>query len=185
MISVPHLTSHPMAESSAGPAKMRHARDPDSFRELYERHHERVYGLAWRMCGDRRQAEDLTQDVFVRLWASLDSYRGESAFTTWLHRLAVNVIWSELLRERRANGWLEPTDGDARDLSASHAERIAVRIDFERALATLPHGARTILLLYSVDGYGYREISQALGVDIGTVKSQLHRARRLLQSALS
>ncbi len=174
-----------MVESSAGPAKMRYVRDPDSFRELYECHHERVYALAWRMCADRRQAEDLTQDVFVRLWDAMESYRGESAFGTWLHRLAVNVIWSELLRERRSHGWLELTHLDTHIVSASHGEAIATRIDLERALATLPHGARTILLLYSVEGYGYREISDALGVDIGTVKSQIHRARRLLQPMLS
>jgi RNA polymerase sigma factor (sigma-70 family) len=164
---------------------MRYIRDPSSFRELYDCHHERVYALAWRMCSDQRLAEDLTQEVFVKLWDALESYRGDSAFGTWLHRVAVNVIWTHLTRERRSNGWLEPTDGEPQAAMPSHGDAIATRIDLERALATLPHGARVILLLHCVDGYAYREISDALGVDIGTVKSQIHRARRLLQPMLS
>ena len=157
-----------------------YTRDPGTFRELYEHHHARIYALAWRMSGDVSQAEDLTQEVFIRLWDAMTSFRGDSTFATWLHRLAVNVIWSELIRERRSNGWLETATSAEMGSSTSHFDPIATQIDLERALATLPHGARTILVLYSVEGYGYREISDVLHVDIGTVKSQLHRARRLL-----
>ncbi len=174
-----------MAESSVVPAGSVYVRDPDSFRELYDRHHPRIYALAWRMCGNATQAEDLTQDVFVRLYDALASFRGDSAFTTWLHRLAVNVIWSALRRERRSEGWLQTGVDDAPRQVASEFEAIATQIDFEQALATLPHGARTILLLYGVDGYGYAEIATALGIDVGTVKSQLHRARRLLLQTFS
>jgi RNA polymerase sigma factor (sigma-70 family) len=161
------------------------AGDADAFRALYEHHHRRIYALAWRMCGNAMQAEDLTQDVFVRLWDALGSFRGESAFPTWLHRLAVNVIWSGITRENRGGNWLD-TDGVGELAeSGSGVDSIVNQIDFDRALATLPNGARTILLLYGVDGYSYREIGDALGVDIGTVKSQLHRARRLLLESYS
>lgn len=177
--------AHAMTELSADPATMRYIRDVNSFRELYDCHHERVYALAWRMCSDPRLAEDLTQEVFVKVWDAMESYRGDSAFGTWLHRVAVNVIWTHVTRERRSNGWLEHLNGDLRDAAPAPADIMATRIDLERALAALPHGARMMLLLHCVDGYAYREISDALGVDVGTVKSQIHRARRLLQPMLS
>jgi RNA polymerase sigma-70 factor (ECF subfamily) len=172
-----------MADSFANPSGLPIARDPDAFREIYECHHRRIYALAWRMCGNATQAEDLTQDVFVRLWDSWGSFRGESAFATWLHRLAVNVIWSALVRERKVDGWLEYGAEAEQGVTDSEFDAIATQIDLDRALAMLPHGARTILLLYTVDGCGYRDIATLLGVDIGTVKSQLHRARRLLSES--
>lgn len=174
-----------MAEPIATTVQRVYAREPDSFRALYECHHARIYALAWRMCGNAQHAEDLTQEVFVRLWDAITSFRGESAFSTWLHRLAVNVIWSALSREHRSDGWLEAATPDQHSRAAAPDDGIASQIDLERAIAALPHGARTMLVLYSIEGYSYREISDALGVDIGTVKSQLHRARRLLLPILS
>lgn len=163
------------------------AREPEgddaAFRSLYEAQSAYVHGLALRLSGDRSVAEDLAQDVFVAAWRALPSFRGESAFRTWLHRIAIRVIWSGISREDRSM-WLELDE--ARDVDAGSAPRLVdEHMDLERALASLPAGARTILLLHEIDGFRYREIADQLEISIGTVKSQLHRARNLLMEYLS
>ena len=160
------------------------AGDQTAFRELYRQHAGRVYALCLRLTGDGRDAEERTQDVFVRLWDKLRSFRGDSAFSSWLHRLAVNVV----LNERRTTGRREQRVMSAEDpdtvAGAQHAAPLHLNIDLERAIAELPDGAREVFVLYDIEGYGHGEIAQLVGIAEGTSKAQLFRARRLLREKL-
>jgi RNA polymerase sigma-70 factor (ECF subfamily) len=173
-------------EASAVMALVRRAqaRDTEAFERLYRKLVGRIYALALRMARDPQRAEELTQDVFVRVWERIGSFRGESKFTTWLHRLAVNVI----LQEGRARGRRESREQLVADpgecLGRVHREMPGTRMDLERAIASLPDGARRVLVLRDIYGYKYDEIAQMQGVALGTVKAQIHRARRMVREAL-
>jgi RNA polymerase sigma-70 factor (ECF subfamily) len=161
------------------------AGDQAAFRELYREHAGRVYALCLRLTGDGRDADERTQDVFVRLWDKLGSFRGDSAFSSWLHRLAVNVV----LNERRTTGRRERRVMPAEDpddvVEAQHpAPSAGLSIDLERAIAELPDGAREVFVLFDIEGYGHGEIAQLVGIAEGTSKAQLFRARRLLREKL-
>jgi RNA polymerase sigma-70 factor (ECF subfamily) len=162
------------------------ARDGDSvaYERVYRACVGRVHAVCLRMTGSQQQAEELTQDVFVRAWQRLGSFRGESLFTTWLHRLAVNLV----LQERRATGRRESRERSEPEIEAfGHAAVAAMpgtRVDLERAIAGLPEGARKVLVLRDVQGYRYQEIARLTGVSLGTVKAQIHRARALIREAL-
>lgn len=171
------------------------AGDARAFERLYRLNVDRIYGLCLRLChGDVARAEQATQDAFVRAWEKLSSFRGESRFSTWMHRLTVNVVLGEHRVLRR---WVafddelqSGADGDGGSSGLDPIEPvrhddIGSRIDLERALAKLPKGARTVLMLYDVEGYQHEEISELTGIAVGTSKAQLHRARRLLQAMLS
>lgn len=160
------------------------AGDQTAFRDLYRQHAGRVYALCLRLTGDARNAEERTQDVFVRLWDKLRSFRGESAFSSWLHRLAVNVV----LNERRTTGRRELRVMPAEDPGALEKPRGTVTeglsIDLERAIAELPEGAREVFVLFDIEGYGHAEIASIVGIAEGTSKAQLFRARQLLREKL-
>lgn len=160
------------------------AGDRSAFQRLYEDHVGRIYALCLRLTGDPEEAMERTQDAFVRAWGKLGSYRGESAFPTWLHRLAVNVVLTDRRsagrRERRA----EAAAAEAGP-RAQPAPRAGLGVDLERAIARLPPGARAVFVLYDVEGYCHQEIAEMTGIATGTSKAQLHRARRLLREALS
>jgi RNA polymerase sigma factor (sigma-70 family) len=163
------------------------ARDGDSraFEQLYRRHSDRVYGLCVRLCqGDRAKAEQATQDAFVRAWEKLDSFRGESQFGTWLHRITVNVVLGE---HRLLQRWTTFEDveeqGPRPELAVEPVDHGLSR-DLEHALARLPKGARTVLWLHDVEGYKHEEIAALTGVAVGTSKAQLHRARKLMKEHL-
>lgn len=158
--------------------------DPGAFDRLYREHADRVYALCLRMTADPDRAATLTQDVFVRAWRRLDSFRGDSRLSTWLHRLTVNLV---LDRRRSASRRRDREDNaDLADyLGAVRRAAPGTRLDLERAIARLPEGARTMLVLYDVEGYAYEEIAEMTGVALGTVKSQLHRARTLLREELT
>ena len=157
--------------------------DARAFARLYEDHKDRVYGLACHMT-NRERAGELTQDVFVRAWEKLGTFRGEAQFSTWLHRLAVNLILSR--RASWATERMRFLDAeDALDGLASRPSTRELNMDFETAIARLPDGARTVFLLHDVEGYRHEEIATLLGVTSGTTKAQLHRARMLLRKVLS
>lgn len=155
------------------------------FDRLYDEHAGRVYALCLRMTADPAEAESLTQDVFVRAWTRLSTFRGESAIGTWLHRLAVNVVLGrrrgDTRRERHVV--LEEDPGTLPGAAVSGAP-VDARIDLERAIASLPEGARTMLVLHDIEGYTHEEIAAMTGSAVGTTKAQLHRARRLLRERL-
>lgn len=158
--------------------------DDEAFAALYHAHVGRVHALCLRLAGDAQVAGELTQDVFVRAWEALPSFRGESAFGSWLHRLAMNVF----LGSRRSSGRRErrvfSTDEPA--LLEKPVERLqpGTRLDLEQAIAGLPEGARVVFVLHDVEGYQHGEIAQMTGIAVGTSKAQLFRARRLLREAL-
>ena len=158
------------------------AGDVHAFEALYRTYLPRVHSLVRRMTGGR-DTDELTQDVFVRVWQKLGSFRGDSAFATWLHRLAVNVVIerfrTETTRRQRMIDGEEifetlPANTRPRDLS----------MDFEAALLKLPDGAREIFVLHDVEGYKHHEIATLLGISPGTSKAQLHRARMMLRKHL-
>lgn len=157
--------------------------DGRAFERLYREHAARIHGLARRMAGPEA-ADELTQDVFVRAWEKLDTFRGEAAFGTWLHRVAINVILSaRKARGRRRDRFVEDDEG-AREAPVRPVA-IGAAVDLEEAIAGLPEGARTVFVLHDVEGYRHEEIADRLGVTVGTSKSQLHRARMLLRAALA
>jgi RNA polymerase sigma-70 factor, ECF subfamily len=163
------------------------------FEILYTLHKRRVYSLCLRMAGDRTLAEDLTQEVFLLLFRKLKSFRGESAFTTWLHRISVNVVLMHM-RQSRSRGptvSLDELDGFE---DGSHEEAIGLpdpvlaqsidRVALQRAIGELPPGYRLILVLHDIEGYEHQEIAELLGCSMGNTKSQLHKARLKLRKLL-
>ncbi|MEO5565536.1 MAG: sigma-70 family RNA polymerase sigma factor [Luteimonas sp.] len=162
------------------------AGDVAAFEALYRRHARRVHGVVARLVGhDHARAEDLTQEAFVRAWQALPAYRFESAFGTWLHRLAVNTALMDL-RARRSRPRLDDDEAALEHAgvpdSAGHST--ALGLDLERAVASLPPRARAVLVLYDVEGWKHEEIAAALGMAVGSSKAQLHRARGLLRTRL-
>lgn len=162
------------------------AGDVAAFEQLYEENVRRVFAVCLRLTSDASLAEELTQDAFVRAWERLGSFRGESAFSTWLHPLAVNVALSERRSRRRRTARIFATDDltpfDKPEGPAAPGPEAG--IDLERAMATLPPGARAVFVLHDVEGHRHEEIADMTGVAVGTSKAQLHRARKLLREAL-
>ena len=158
--------------------------DTDAFEALYRRTSDRVYAVCLRMSGDADRATELVQDVFVRVWEKLPTFRGDSLFTTWLHRLTVNLV----LQDRRSRGRRESREVGSPDLDRygrlARRAMPGTRVDLERAIAGLPDKARRVLVLRDIEGYKYDEIAQITGVSLGTVKAQIHRARGLVKEAL-
>lgn len=174
-------------QAAAGAADARDAAgaargDVEAFERLYRRHVTRIHGLARRMIGEE-EADDATQDIFIRTWEKLCTFRGESAFGTWLHRLAVNVL---LARRTTLASRRQRFQEDAAVMDRKPAKPVAheLRMDFETAIARLPPGAREIFVLHDVEGYKHDEIAGLLGISPGTSKSQLHRARMALRGYL-
>lgn len=156
--------------------------DTRAFERLYRQHVARVHGLARRMMGDD-QAAELTQEVFVRAWEKLWTFRGEAAFGTWLHRVAINVILAR--RSARSLEQSRVREGlDILDTIPARRGNPDLRMDFDAALVRLPDGARQIFVLHDMEGYKHDEIATLLGITSGTSKAQLHRARMLLRRHL-
>ncbi len=160
--------------------------DAQAFEQLYRRHRDRIYGLIWRLCGgDGALAEDMLQEAFVRAWQKLDSFRGESRFFTWLHRLSVNVALSDRRSRVRRARFESPMEEEA-ERTAIGARDVTAgkRADLEQAIAQLPERARAVLVLHDVEGYGHAEIGRMTGMAEGSSKAQLHRARKLVRQLL-
>jgi len=158
------------------------------FEELYKRFYRRVYSVCLRMTGNVAEAEDLTQEVFIQLHRKLGSFRGEAAFTTWLHRLTVNQVLMHF-RKRSVRSELTTEDGelpDSVDPNTINPETMPIvdRIALETAISQLPPGYRTVFVLHDVEGYEHEEIAKILGCSAGTSKSQLHKARFKLRRLL-
>jgi RNA polymerase sigma-70 factor (ECF subfamily) len=164
----------------------------EAFQALYEKHKRRVYSLCLRMTTNTAEAEDLTQEAFLQLYRKIATFRGESAFSTWLHRLSVNVVLMHLRKKGLPVVSLEETtqggeeDAPKKDFGADDL-RLAGSIDrlqLQRAVDDLPPGYRTIFLLHDVEGYEHNEIAGIVGCSIGNSKSQLHKARMKLRDLL-
>ncbi len=177
----PKVTDYALAQKAA-------TGDMVAFEQLYERHNRRVYSLCLRMTGNVQEAEDLAQEVFIQLFRKIGSFRGESAFTTWLHRLTVNQV---LMHFRKRNVKLEQTTDDGETpvqivVGTTNPNQMPVvdRIALDKAIAQLPPGYRTVFTLHDIEGHEHEEISRMLGCSVGTSKSQLHKARMKLRMLL-
>lgn len=172
----------PPVPADAADVALAQSGDHGAFERLYRSHVDRIHALVWRMAGPEK-VEELTQDVFVRAWEKLGSFRGEAAFGTWLHRVAVNLLLSQRSRMRRERARLD--DGEHTMASrASPARRPELVLDLEDAIGKLPEGARQVFVLHDVEGYRHEEIAGTMGIAVGTSKAQLHRARMLLRGHL-
>ena len=159
--------------------------DVDAFEVLYNEHSGRVYALCLRlMGGEQSAATELMQDVFVRAWRSLAKFRGESAFSSWLHRLTVNAMLENARSEKRRVARVLPMEDTSQIGAFAPGDSPELRIDLERAIARLPEGARVAFVLHDIEGFQHQEIATQLGIAVGTVKAQLHRAHKLLIQAL-
>ena len=167
--------------------------DAEAFERLYQLHKGRVYSLCLRMVGNPAAAEDLAQEAFLQLFRKIKTFRGESAFSTWLHRLSVNVVLMQLRRKQLPQVSLEETietdessEGLKRELGADDLRLKGAidRVTLEDAIAQLPQGYRAVFLLHDVEGYEHNEIADMLNCSIGNSKSQLHKARLRLRDLL-
>ena len=159
-------------------------RDMQAFERLYRDHVSRVHAICLRMTANVTRAEELTQKAFLTVWQKLPLFRGESAFTSWLHRVAVNTVLADLRAEHRRTQRVFCTEDPAALETPPRAAAAGIRLDLEQAIAALPPQARTVFVLHDVEGWHHDEIAEQLGVATGTSKAQLHRARKLLQEAL-
>lgn len=162
--------------------------DMAAFEQIYQRHHRRVFSLCLRMTQNPPEAEDLTQEVFIQLFRKIGSFRGESAFTTWLHRLTVNQVLMHF-RKRSVRDEKTTEDGETPDEIVQGTENyqkmpIVDRLALNKAIAALPPGYRTVFVLHDVEGYEHEEIARMLKLSVGTSKSQLHKARMKLRTLL-
>jgi len=185
------ITSEKLSEAEA----IQRARDGDLavFEQIYRSHSQRVYGLCLRMVGNTAEAEDLTQEIFLHLIRKIHTFRGESAFSTWLHRLAVNLVLMRLRKKSPPMVSIE-ANPDPDDETASPSIDVGApdlslegsidRINLERCIERLPAGYRTIFVLHDVQGYQHNEIAEILGRSVGDSKSQLHKARTRLRELL-
>ncbi len=162
--------------------------DMIAFEEVYNRHHRRVYAICLRMLKNTNEAEDLTQDVFIQLHRKIGSFRGDSAFTTWLHRLTVNQV---LMHFRKRTVKFEKTteEGDTPVQIVLGSEKpgkmpVVDKIAIQNAIAQLPNGYRNVFILHDVEGFEHEEVARILGCSVGTSKSQLHKARLKLRKLL-
>ncbi len=167
--------------------------DSDAFRQLYEKHKRRVYSLCLRMTANTAEAEDLAQEAFLQLYRKIATFRGESAFSTWLHRLSVNVVLMHLRKKSLPVVSLEETtQGGGEDDTPKKdfgTEDVALtgsidRLQLQKAVDSLPPGYRTIFVLHDIEGYEHNEIAKIAGCSIGNSKSQLHKARMKLRDLL-
>ena len=165
------------------------AGDERAFESLYRLTSGRVFAVCLRMAGDRERAAELTQDVYVRVWERLGGFRGDSAFESWLHRLAVNVVLGSERSTRRRIARVEPAEDLAEVEGMQMRSRTeghdGDRMDLEAAIAALPPATRRVFVLHDIEGYRHEEISRMTGSAQGTLRAQLFRARRMLMEALN
>ena len=163
--------------------------EQQSFHELYQKYHDRVYSICFRMTQNASESEDLTQDVFIRLFRTIGSFRGESAFTTWLYRLTVNLVLMHFRKRKRRqdrsnqegelSAYIVPGSKDPKRM------RIVDSILLSEVITKLPEGYRQAIILHDIQGLQHKEIAQARGRSVGTSKSQLHKARAMLRELIA
>ena len=195
MTAVPPTNGGSDRESDAALIERARSGDVGAFEHVYRREAGRVYALCLRMTADPGRARELTQTVFIRVWDRLSTFRGDSQLSSWLHRIAVNEVLLDVRTERRRRARVVLAEDEAADSSGADQDAPAysgitmpvdteTRIDLERAISMLPPGARTVFVLHDIEGYRHEEISRMTGSAEGTLRAQLHRARKLLMEAL-
>lgn len=176
------VTEQGLSDELGWVERARHA-DTSAFESLYSLHVDKVYGLCLRMTGNASEAEDCTQEAFIQAWSKFSKFRGDSAFSTWLHRIAVNSVLGRMRKSRRERDRIQAVT----DISPA-PETVGDNANFEdlqKAVDELPVGARHVFVLHAVYGYSHDETSDMLGIAEGTSKAQLHRAKRLLAQQLT
>lgn len=180
-VDVTKMTDYELTQASA-------KGDMVAFEEVYNRHHRRVYAICLRMLKNTNEAEDLTQDVFIQLHRKIGSFRGDSAFTTWLHRLTVNQV---LMHFRKRTVKFEKTteEGETPEQTVPGSDRpgkmpVVDKIALENAIKQLPKGYKSVFVLHDIEGFEHEEVARILGCSVGTSKSQLHKARLKLRKLL-
>ena len=168
--------------SEAALIKRAQRADSAAFEVLYRTHVDKVYGLCLRMTGNAAEAEDCAQDAFIQAWSKLDKFRGDSAFGTWLHRVAVNTVLGRMRKSKREHDRIQAVS-DVMSAPESIGDSSSIQ-DLEEAMNQLPKGARHVFVLHAVYGYSHDETGGMLGIAAGTSKAQLHRAKRLLAQQL-
>jgi RNA polymerase sigma-70 factor (ECF subfamily) len=161
------------------------AGDSAAERALYDAHVDRVYRLAFRLAGDDELARDFTQETFIRAFDKLEGFRGEAAFSTWLHRIATTVALNGLRKVKRFRQREAELDEAVQVAGHNRAAEPDLKVRLRRAIDGLPVGYRTVFVMHDVEGYTHEEIAGALGVETGTSKAQLSRARAKLREALA
>ncbi|MEL7310010.1 MAG: sigma-70 family RNA polymerase sigma factor [Pseudomonadota bacterium] len=156
------------------------AGDRPAYEQLYNRHCGQIYALCLRMTANPAEAEDATQDAFIQAWSKLNLFRGDSAFSSWLHRIAVNVVLTRMRKNKREAERLRLVTPDDDNVSVDDHDMP----DLERAIAGLPDRARQVFVLAGVYGYTHEQVAETLDVAVGTCKAHLHRARQLLAAQL-
>lgn len=187
-MSVAEVEKPPQPPSDFELAQRSAAGDTTAFEEIYHRHFRRVYALCLRMMGNPTEAEDMTQDVFLQLFNKVGMFRGDSAFTTWLHRMTVNQVLMHF-RKRSTRSEKLTDEGETpiqivQGTANPNKMPVVDRIALERALQQLPNGYRTVFVLHDIEGYEHYEVADMLGIAEGTSKSQLHKARLKLRQLI-
>jgi len=175
-------TAQDLAADEAAWIRQAQRSDAQAFERLYRLHIDKVYGLCLRMTGNVSEAEDCAQEAFIQAWNKLDRFRGDSAFATWLHRIAVNAVLGRIRKSKREQERIQAV-ADTAPLPLAMGDSGELR-DLSDAIERLPEGARHVFLLHAVYGYSHDETGSMLGIAAGTSKAQLHRARRLLAQQL-
>lgn len=153
--------------------------DKTAFKQLYDMHMPRVYALCLRLCADRSQAEDATQEVFIQLWRKIDNFKGDSKFSTWLHSVTSNITVSYIRKQR--GWWQRMLNIEDSNINDKEAEANFTDTDFEKLVYRLPERARMVFVLHAIEGYRHEQVADMLDMAIGTSKAQFHRARQLIE----
>jgi RNA polymerase sigma-70 factor (ECF subfamily) len=188
-----NATQSPKSATEAEAIRLAQAGNATAFEQLYQLHSRRVYALCLRMVGNPSDAEDLMQEAFLQLFRKIGTFRGESAFSTWLHRMTVNVVLMRLRKKTLPAASLEETTepdeetgGPRKDIGAPDLRLSGAvdRVNLERSIEKLPPGYRTVFVLHDVQGFEHNEIAGIMGCSVGNSKSQLHKARTRLRELL-
>lgn len=155
-----------------------------AFEALYRQNSGRIYALCLRLAGDAGVAEECAQETFITAWQKLEGFRGDSAFSSWLYRIAVNTVMGSFRKQGRRERHVRPVEEGEWERIEDNAAETGVGMDLEAAIAALPDGARNVFVLHDVEGHRHEEIAELAGIAVGTSKAQLHRARRLLRERL-
>ncbi|MBS1492480.1 MAG: RNA polymerase sigma factor [Bacteroidetes bacterium] len=152
-----------------------------AFKTLYDKYSGRIYSLALRMCGSNDIADDLTQDVFIKVWESISSFKGDSAFYSWLHRICINCFLMKLRTDKNYEKKIGESFNNSLMIAYTNDD---FSLDMEKAIQKLPSQAKLIFILFEIEGYKHKEISQMLNIEEGTSKAHLHKARKILREEL-
>ena len=156
----------------------------DAFKSLYELHKHRIYNIAYRIHGDHEDAQDSVQDAFVVIYKKINSFRGDSAFSTWFYRIVVNTCLNNIRKSKTKKDRVDLCDSDYLAAEAIYDKNQPLEVILDEEIQNLPPGYRAIFVLYEIEGFSHQEISKMLNKSVGTSKSQLHRAEQLLQKRL-